>query len=92
MFQITNLRCLNRFIYVETAFFWHWWTRQTEERQQDVKKLVADGQLEFIGGAWSMNDEAVTNYMSIIDQFTWGLRYAYTYLDITYMLFFYFFC
>ncbi|CAH0387767.1 unnamed protein product [Bemisia tabaci] len=63
-----------KFIYVETAFFWHWWTRQTEERQQDVKKLVADGQLEFIGGAWSMNDEAVTNYMSIIDQFTWGLR------------------
>lgn len=33
-----------------------------------------EGRLEFIGGAWSMNDEADTHYNSIIDQFAWGLR------------------
>ncbi|VVC31552.1 Hypothetical protein CINCED_3A003390 [Cinara cedri] len=63
-----------RFIYVETAFFWKWWVDQSEETQRIVKDLVASGRLEFIGGAWSMNDEAASNYMSIVDQFTWGLR------------------
>lgn len=64
-----------RFIYVETAFFWKWWVDQSDETQSVVKDLVESGRLEFIGGAWSMNDEAASNYMSIIDQFTWGLRY-----------------
>lgn len=63
-----------RFIYVETAYFWKWWRKQHDIVKHQVKKLVNRGQLEFIGGAWSMNDEAVTNYQSIIDQFTWGLR------------------
>lgn len=37
--------------------------------------LVNEGRLEFVGGAWSMNDEATTHYQSIVDQFTWGLRF-----------------
>ncbi|XP_037957691.1 lysosomal alpha-mannosidase isoform X2 [Teleopsis dalmanni] len=63
-----------RFIYVESAFFFKWWSEQTPEMQEEVKMLVDEGRLEFIGGAWSMNDEATTHYQSIIDQFTWGLR------------------
>jgi lysosomal alpha-mannosidase len=59
---------------VETAFFWKWWLEQSEEKQQLVKDLVNEGRLEFIGGAWSMNDEATVHYQSTIDQFTWGLR------------------
>jgi lysosomal alpha-mannosidase len=59
---------------VETAFFWKWWVEQSEEKQQLVKDLVNEGRLEFIGGAWSMNDEATVHYQSTIDQFTWGLR------------------
>ncbi|XP_012160548.1 lysosomal alpha-mannosidase isoform X1 [Ceratitis capitata] len=63
-----------RFIYVESAFFFKWWREQTPELQEQVKMLVNEGRLEFIGGAWSMNDEATAHYQSIVDQFTWGLR------------------
>lgn len=63
-----------RFIYVETAFFWKWWLRQTEDVKKNVKMLIEQGRLEIIGGAWSMNDEAVVHYHSTIDQFTWGFR------------------
>lgn len=63
-----------RFIYVETAFLWKWWLRQNEKVRADVRMLINEGRLEIIGGAWSMNDEAVTHYHSLVDQFTWGFR------------------
>ncbi|XP_005189989.1 lysosomal alpha-mannosidase isoform X2 [Musca domestica] len=63
-----------RFIYVESAFFFKWWSEQSDEMKQKVRMLVDEGRLEFIGGAWSMNDEATTHYQSVIDQFAWGLR------------------
>lgn len=63
-----------RFIQVETGFFWKWWQKQPFHVQLDVIDLVNRGQLEMINGAWSMNDEATTNYQSTIDQYTWGLR------------------
>lgn len=59
---------------VETAYFWKWWTLQSDETREEFTQLVMDGQIEFTGGGWSMNDEAVTNYQSTIDQLTWGLR------------------
>ncbi|KAF9794522.1 hypothetical protein SFRURICE_011812 [Spodoptera frugiperda] len=42
--------------------------------QQKVRVLIAQGRLQMVGGAWSMNDEAASHYQSTIDQFTWGLR------------------
>lgn len=63
-----------RFIYVESAFFFKWWDQQSDTLKAQVKQLVNEGRLEFIGGAWSMNDEAATHYHSTVDQFTWGLR------------------
>lgn len=64
-----------KFIQVESAFFSRWWEDQNDELKEKVKMLVAEGRLEFIGGAWSMNDEAATHYQSLIDQFTWGLKF-----------------
>ena len=58
-----------------SAFFSKWWHEQDDKLKEQVKMLVNEGRLEFIGGAWSMNDEATTHYQSIIDQFTWGLRF-----------------
>ncbi|CAG2109290.1 unnamed protein product [Medioppia subpectinata] len=63
-----------RFIYVETAFFWKWWTHQTDTVKDTVKRLVNNGQLELISGGWSMNDEANSHYSAIIDQMTWGFK------------------
>ncbi|XP_055300551.1 lysosomal alpha-mannosidase-like isoform X2 [Sitodiplosis mosellana] len=63
-----------RFIYVESAFFFKWWSHQAAAFKEQVKQLVNEDRLEFIGGAWSMNDEAATHYHSTVDQFTWGLR------------------
>ncbi|CAB3385076.1 Hypothetical predicted protein [Cloeon dipterum] len=64
-----------KFIWVETAYFWKWWSEtKKDDLKENVKKLVANGQLELTGGAWSMNDEAVNHYQSTIDQFTWGFR------------------
>lgn len=40
-----------------------------------VKKLVANKQLEFVNGGWCMNDEAATHYNAIIDQMTLGMLF-----------------
>ena len=40
-----------------------------------VKNLVNEGRLEFIGGGWSMNDEAAAHYIAIIDNMSMGIRY-----------------
>ncbi|XP_071068877.1 lysosomal alpha-mannosidase-like [Dasypus novemcinctus] len=64
-----------RFIYVEMAFFSHWWRQQTSGIQKAVRKLVHQGRLEFANGGWVMNDEATTYYGAIVDQMTLGLRF-----------------
>ena len=48
--------------------------RQDEETKDTVRSLIDEGRLEIIGGGWTMNDEAVTHYQSILDQLTWGFR------------------
>ena len=63
------------FIYVEMAFFMRWWREQDDVMRGNVRKLVGNGQLEFINGGWCMNDEAGTHYNAIIDQMSLGLRF-----------------
>lgn len=65
---------VSRFIYVEMAFFKRWWDEQNDEMKELVRGLVNRGQLEFINGGWSMNDEAAAHYVDIIDQMSAGLR------------------
>ncbi|OAE30812.1 hypothetical protein AXG93_857s1150 [Marchantia polymorpha subsp. ruderalis] len=60
---------------VETAFFARWWREQSEDKKARVKKLIADGQLDFINGGWCMHDEAATHYLDMIDQTTFGHLY-----------------
>ena len=65
----------SRFIQVETAFFWRWWVDQDDRIQNEVKRLVEAGQLEFILGGWCMNDEAAAHYTDIIQQMSLGMRF-----------------
>ncbi|EDW76038.1 uncharacterized protein Dwil_GK14880 [Drosophila willistoni] len=64
-----------RFVQVEILFFFKWYNDQSEDLKLAVKKLVDNGQLEFAGGGWTMNDEATTHYQSIIDQYNVGLKF-----------------
>ncbi|XP_022739910.1 alpha-mannosidase-like [Durio zibethinus] len=69
------LRNSNRkFVFAEMAFFQRWWTEQSLEIQEQVKKLVDAGRLEFINGGWCMHDEATAHYIDMIDQTTLGHR------------------
>ncbi|XP_022885757.1 alpha-mannosidase-like isoform X4 [Olea europaea var. sylvestris] len=61
-----------KFAFAEMAFFDRWWKRQNPEIQEDVRKLVDAGQLEFVNGGWCMHDEAATHYIDMIDQTTLG--------------------
>lgn len=64
-----------KFIYVESAFLHRWWSEQSQLSKFFFKKLINNGQLEIISGGWSMNDEATTHYLAIIDQMTLGMRW-----------------
>ena len=65
-----------RYIQVETAFFWRWWLEQEPGGaiQNYTKSLVESGQLEFVGGGWSMNDEGAAHYVAIVDNMELGFR------------------
>lgn len=39
-----------------------------------VTALVAEGRFEFIGGGWSMHDEATVHYSSLIDNMSMGFK------------------
>ena len=71
------------YMQVETAFFSRWWEEQTTEKQERVKKLVADGQLEFTNGGWCMHDEAAAHYVDMIDQTSRGHAYLKEKLGVT---------
>lgn len=75
----TVVQCLadnpnRKFVYVEQAFFQRWWDEQDHDMKEVVRKLVSNGQLEFINGGWCMHDEAATHYVAMIDQTTLGHR------------------
>ncbi|CAG2110952.1 unnamed protein product, partial [Medioppia subpectinata] len=71
LFEVSN----RKFIAVETSFFSRWFNEQNQTIQNRVHLLVNRGQLEFISGGWSMNDEAAAHYSAIIDQMTVGHRW-----------------
>ncbi|XP_075525954.1 lysosomal alpha-mannosidase-like isoform X2 [Dermacentor variabilis] len=65
-----------KFVSAENVFFSRWMTLQkAHQAKESVHELVRAGRLQFVGGGWTQNDEAVTHYTAIVDQMTMGLRY-----------------
>ncbi|XP_064486657.1 lysosomal alpha-mannosidase-like isoform X2 [Ornithodoros turicata] len=66
---------VRRYVSAENVYFSRWWSGQNETLRNNVRALVSSGRLQFVGGGWVQNDEAVTHYTAIIDQMTLGLRF-----------------
>ena len=49
--------------------------RRSSSREFFFVVVVFSGRLEFISGGWSMNDEGITHYNSIIDQHSLGAEF-----------------
>ncbi|XP_023639510.1 probable alpha-mannosidase At5g66150 isoform X2 [Capsella rubella] len=78
------LRDPNRkFVFGEMAFFTRWWEEQSPQTQEQVRRLVKSGQLEFVNGGWSMNDEATCHYIDMIDHTTMGHRFIKQHFNTT---------
>lgn len=63
------------FTFCEISFFGRWWSEQSDKMKNKVRKMVNDGQISFVNGAYVMHDEASAHYMSMIDQTTLGHRF-----------------
>ena len=64
-----------RFVASEMAFFEMWWHEQNKSVQQKVRQMVHEGRLEFAGGGYTQNDEAVTQYSAILDNLSLGSKF-----------------
>lgn len=64
-----------RFTFSETAYFWRWWKEQRAATRATFRSLVAEGRIQFAGGGWVQPDEATTDYLQLLDLYTWGLRF-----------------
>jgi hypothetical protein len=51
-----------------------WWSDPlvSEAQRNQLRALVANGQMEWVGGGWVQNDEAITRFEDQLDQHTLG--------------------
>ena len=52
-----------------------WWNGIPEEKKNQTKNLIKNGQIEIVNGGWSMTDEACPNYNDMIDNFVIGHKF-----------------
>jgi len=46
-----------------------WWAEQNDGAKEEFKGLIQNGQVEFLNGAWAMEDEACPSYTDMIENF-----------------------
>ena len=54
------------FVICEIIFFKMWYDQQSKEIQTNIKELVQNKQIEFVGGGYVQNDEATTRYNEML--------------------------
>lgn len=64
-----------RFLYIEQAFFQRWWREQEEDTKALWRSFVANGQVEFANGGWSMHDEAAPHWAQMVDNTYLGHKF-----------------
>lgn len=72
-----------RFIIVEMAFFSLWWAEATQAQKDIVYTALANEQIEFVLGGWSMNDDAGPTYSGSANQLTEGHAWIRQHFNIT---------
>nr|CAD7594452.1 unnamed protein product [Timema genevievae] len=88
-----------KFIWAETSYLALWWDEISQEEKAQAKqlfgngnmevlcylsgRLLANGQLEVVMGGWVMNDEANTDYYSILTQMIEGHQWLQNNMDYT---------
>ena len=64
-----------RFVWSELSFFMRWWQTLNSVEKQKFKRIVENGQLEFVGGGWVQNDEANPTAEAVVNQVSEGHDY-----------------
>ena len=71
------------FVVCEIIFFKRWYFEQSEMNREIVKSFIRKGQIEFVGGAYVMHDEANTYYQDILDQTRLGMQFLKKEFNVT---------
>ena len=64
-----------KFTWANIKYFSMWWSEQSEEMKELTRMLVQRKQLEFVGGGWSMHDEACPTFDIMIDNMMIGHKF-----------------
>ncbi|KAF2069784.1 hypothetical protein CYY_008891 [Polysphondylium violaceum] len=72
-----------KFNWAEIIYFERWYNSQSSILQNQVRQLINNKQLEFIGGGWAQNDEAATHHEAIINQMTLGHQFLLSEFGVT---------
>ncbi|KAL3846905.1 hypothetical protein ACJMK2_017854 [Sinanodonta woodiana] len=70
------------FQWAETIFLDLWFEEKDDALKQQVRDIIARGQLEIVLGGWVMPDEACTHYVSVIDQLIEGHQWLLENLNV----------
>eukprot|EP01135_Chromosphaera_perkinsii_P003063 Nk52_evm10s234 gene=Nk52_evmTU10s234 len=77
------------FSVVEISYFKRWWMDLLENEDEwapvnvkSVRELIAKGQLNFVGGGMSMNDEACVHFRDAIINMEHGFEFLNEHVDI----------
>ena len=62
-----------KFNWSDTSYLAKWYDEANDDMKQKLKDLIANGQFQFMGGGWVMNDESLTDYKNAIIQIQTGL-------------------
>lgn len=73
---VTNSLSSNKklkFNWSDTSFLARWYSEADKDHRNKLQELVKNGQFQFMGGGWVMNDESLTIYKNAILQIQTGL-------------------